>query len=85
MRYVAPPGSELARLRAEAHHAFDVHWQFYERSRTRYLARSAAYEWLAGRLRIDVSKCHFGMFDERQCRRAIQICRDEAPPPRRGR
>jgi hypothetical protein len=70
-----------------------VHWQFYDNSKQRRLARARAYRWLArklgvpesechfGMFGVPESECHFGMFGERQCRLAIQVCRSEAPPP----
>lgn len=81
LRFHADKGSPLFDLRNEAHRAFDVHWQFYDTSKQRRLARARAYRWLARKLGVPESECHFGMFGERQCREAIRVCRSEAPPP----
>jgi hypothetical protein len=69
MRWKAEPGSDLARLRIDAHRVFDALWEFGQRS------RSDAYEWLAARMNIPAGRCHFSMFDEDQCRLAIALCR----------
>lgn len=76
-RWTAPPGSELASLRMQAHRALDVHWQFQANRRG---ARAQAYAWLAERMGLSVKDCHMGMFDEEQCRQAIEVCRKGAPP-----
>lgn len=79
LRFTAERGSELARLRNEAHHAFDVHWEFYDTFRERHAARNQAYSWLARKLGISEDACHFGMFDEEMCRRALRVCRSSRP------
>lgn len=79
LRFPAEPGSELAKLRNEAHRAFDVHWEFYGTWQERNRARTEAYRWLAKQLHIPFSHCHFGMFGVEQCRRAIEICRTLRP------
>lgn len=81
LRFHADKGSDLWKLRDEAHRAFDVHWEFYDTSKQRRRARTQAYKWLARKLGIPEDECHFGMFGERQCRQAIKLCRSEAPPP----
>lgn len=79
-RFPALPGSELAQLRAEAHNALDVHWQFAgENRRARDLARALVYQWLARQLRIPVDECHIGMFGKEECRRTIELCRTKGP------
>lgn len=72
-RWRAEPGSKLAQLRAEAHRALDVHWEFGQRS------RSDAYSWLSRRLEIPKDLCHIGMFGEKECERVIEVCRSESP------
>lgn len=37
-------------------------------------SRSAAYEWLAGKMGVETEKCHIGWFDEEQCDRVIDFC-----------
>lgn len=72
-RWRAEPGSNLAKLRAEAHRALDVHWEFGQ------VSRSDAYAWLSRRLGIPKDLCHIGMFGEKECERAIALCRSESP------
>ena len=72
-RWRAEPGSRLAQLRSEAHRALDVHWEFGQRS------RSDAYAWLSRRLDVPKDLCHIGMFGEKECERAIALCRSESP------
>lgn len=40
------------------------------------MSRSKAYAWLAERMGIEVSACHFGLFDVDQCYQAAKICRE---------
>lgn len=58
------------RLKSLAHNAFDPIWQKGARS------RAEAYAWLAERLGINPDDCHIGKFDEAQCLRVMDICRD---------
>lgn len=37
---------------------------------TGYMTRRGAYRWLAARMGLPVSNCHFGYFTKRQCERA---------------
>ena len=60
------------RLRAEVHRVFDPVWKFKRFSG--HMPRVRAYEWLAAELGITVAECHVGMFDDRMCRRAIEVC-----------
>ena len=63
--------NELLRaLKIHAHCAFDKLW------RTSTMTRTQAYRWLAEQLDIPDSKCHIGMFDGEQCRRAIKACEE---------
>lgn len=65
--------AELRFWKKQAHAAFDPLWK-YGRFRG---YRNAAYAWLAERMRLPVEKTHIGMFDVAECRKAIQICRNE--------
>lgn len=47
---------------------------FYELMRERGWSRSEAYQWLGQQLRLNVNRCHWGWFDERQCERAENLC-----------
>lgn len=71
MRYTADPGSELAKLRMECHRTFDALWAFGQKS------RNDAYRDLARRMNVPDAECHFGMFNEEQCREALKILRGE--------
>lgn len=42
------------------------------------MGRSEAYSWLAGKLGLTASRCHFGLFDAETCKRASDICNDYA-------
>jgi hypothetical protein len=57
-------------LKVAAHASFDPLWKNGLKS------RSAAYAWLAKQLGIAVEDCHIGQFDEAQCRRVVEICRE---------
>lgn len=65
--------AELRYWKKAAHAAFDPLWK-YGRFRG---YRNAAYGWLADRMGLPVEKTHIGMFDVAQCKKAIQICRNE--------
>ena len=65
--------AELRYWKKAAHAAFDPLWK-YGRFRG---YRNAAYSWLADRMGLPVEKTHIGMFDVAQCKKAIQICRNE--------
>jgi hypothetical protein len=67
----AEPGSKLARLRQEAHRAFDVYWEFGG------VTRSQAYARLAAKLNMQKDQCHIGLFDEETCQRVIELCQSE--------
>lgn len=72
-RHKAEPGSRLAMLRSSCHAAFDVHWQLGG------VSRSAAYRWLADELGMIVKNAHFGMMDEAECERALELLRSYGP------
>lgn len=65
----APPGSELARARIEAHAAFDPFWK------SGRFSRGVAYEWLAVQMKLPVQLTHMVLFDVDQCRRVVEICK----------
>lgn len=67
LRWTAQPGSRLARLRMQCHNTFDLRWKYGGTS------RKAAYKWLAQEMGIAIERCHFGMFTEEQCERALAI------------
>lgn len=61
--------AELRQLRKRCHEVFDRIW------RETNLSRSDAYAWLAESLGIPQAACHIAMFDEEQCRLAIDLSR----------
>jgi len=70
--------AKLRRLKIEAHKEFDPLWSAKMRRTkcSKSEARSAAYAWLAKQLGISGPECHIGLFDESQCERVIEICRN---------
>lgn len=72
----------LRTLRQRVHKVFDPLWSNDELGSTskaaRAKVRTKAYSWLAALMNLPISNCHIGMFDEEQCLRAIQLCRNEA-------
>lgn len=50
----------------------------HHRRMTRGLRRNA-YAWLAFQLGIEFDACHFSMFDEHMCRKAIQVVQGAKP------
>ena len=69
-RTVAPPGSDLAKLRIECHKAYDPLWEFD------FMSRNEVYRRLAKAMRIPLDECHFGMFDIERCQRALALRND---------
>jgi hypothetical protein len=59
-------------LRKIGHRLFDKIWKSGEMERER------AYEWLAVELGLPRKQCHFAMFDEAMCRRAIDLLESRA-------
>lgn len=57
----------LRKLRKQCHEAFDRIWK------REGLSRSDAYAWLADSMGIPAAACHIAMFDEEQCRLAIEL------------
>ena len=47
---------------------------FHRVKEQRGFSRSLAYQWLAGKMGIEVGACHFGWFDHGECARALALC-----------
>lgn len=47
---------------------------FHRVKEQRGFSRSMAYQWLAGKMGIDVGVCHFGWFDQDECATALALC-----------
>ncbi|NUT87145.1 hypothetical protein HNO91_11975 [Pseudomonas corrugata] len=60
-----------AQLRKDRNTAKDA---FHRVKEARGFSRSLAYQWLAGKMGIEVGACHFGWFEEDDCARALAIC-----------
>jgi hypothetical protein len=58
----------LRQKKMEAHAAFDPLWE-----NKIFKSRDAAYVWLASKMNLPKEETHFGMFDEKQCEKAIRI------------
>lgn len=52
---------------------------FHEHMKKTGLSRTRAYQWLVGRMNIEVGKCHFGWFELEECAVAEQAVK-LAPP-----
>lgn len=65
---LANKGLQQARVRA--HRAFDALW------RSGVMKRSRAYRLLSRKLGIPADRCHIGMFDYEECRRAEQAIKE---------
>lgn len=64
--------NETLRLkRMETHQIFDNYW------RRRGMTRTAAYRWLAKKLRLSVEQTHIGSFEMDQCQQVIDLCRQK--------
>lgn len=72
-----PKGSlanaELRYWRKRAHAAFDPIWQIGRFCRR----RNEAYTWLGKRMGLPTRKTHIGMFDVIQCKKVIEIIKQE--------
>ncbi len=66
---------ELRWWKMEAHKAFDPKWKRKIHKIGKGKARRNAYEWLAGKLGIDVEDCHVGRFDIEMCKRVVEVCK----------
>lgn len=58
----------LRRLRMDAKNEFNPVWQQGGK-----MSRSEAYSWLAKEMGLPLSACHFGLFNEDQCRAVLEI------------
>ncbi len=63
---------ELREIRSQAHKIFDPLWS----KKTHFKNRDAAAKWLSHEMNIPLNLIHFGMFNEGQCREAIQLCKN---------
>lgn len=60
----------LRKAKQSAHAAFDPLWQ------SKKMRRSAAYKWLAEQLGLTQDQTHIGLFDQAQCMRVIEVCKE---------
>lgn len=68
--------AELRKLRQETHRIFDALWN----RQGAPLTRTAAYEWLSRAMGLPSTRSHIAMFDEGQCRKAIQAVQTRDVP-----
>ena len=73
-----PAGPKTRALRKKCHELFDPLWRqnkIYKiwPGKTRGGTRRKAYIWLAKRLKIPEKDCHIGLFDEKMCKKALNI------------
>lgn len=67
-----PLGTLAAKqLRKDRNTAKDA---FHRVKEQRGFSRSLAYQWLAGKMGIEVGACHFGWFDQEECAQALALC-----------
>ena len=62
---------ELRHWKRAAHDAFDPIWQ------SGRMKRRDAYQWLAEQMGLSPEETHIGMFDVRECKKVIELCKDE--------
>lgn len=62
---------ELRLLKKKAHDSFDPLWRYGAKN------RQQAYRWLAKEMNLSREQCHIGMFNEEQCKKVIEICREK--------
>lgn len=76
-----PANAGLRRWRRDFHAVFDPLWRRkMERDGvTQKAARSAAYQWLASEMVMDVNACHGAFFNLEQATTAYVICRKYQP------
>jgi hypothetical protein len=72
--------AELRGQRIVLHNMFDHLWKSH-RPRSRQVERNRRYKWLARKMGIKNSKCHFAMFTLDQCKEAKEIIRAINPLP----
>jgi hypothetical protein len=69
---------ELRYWKKEAHAAFDPIWQGkVNLGWGKYKARNSTYEWLAKEMKLPVEHAHIGMFDVNQCKKVVELCKNE--------
>lgn len=67
---------ELRSLRNKTHAAFDPLWIGYKYVERRRIARTKAYAWLGKCMGLRPDETHIAMFNEEQCKLAIQLCKE---------
>jgi hypothetical protein len=68
--------ARLRKAKTAAHVAFDPLWRPKPQNvRSDY--RKRAYAWLAKAMGLSPAECHIGMFDEAQCARVVELCREK--------
>ncbi len=60
---------ELREWKKTTHSAFDPLWRD-----SKTMKRSEAYAWLSEAMDIPPEQCHIGMFNVKQCKRAVTAC-----------
>jgi len=63
---------ELREFKMRGHRVFDPLWKGNYKY---FSSRPKAYKWLSKKMKIDIDKTHFGMFDINQCEEAIHYCK----------
>ncbi len=68
--------AELREWRRRVHKVFDALWRrkMQHDGCSKSQARKAGYKWLAEQLGIQPKNCHIGMFDEKTCAKALDVC-----------
>ena len=74
--------SELRRWKQTAHSYFDPLWRMKmaKAGISKSKARDLANQWLADQMKIDVKKCHIGMFSIEECKRLVEVCEPFVKP-----
>lgn len=68
--------AELRGLKKQAHSHFDPLWKRKaKRTGDESRARTEAYHWLSREMGTPIDETHIGMFDEKQCKRVIELCK----------
>ena len=65
-----PGDHETKKMRIKAHDIFESLWK----TKSTFLTKGEAYNWLAGRMGIANIDCHIGRFDKEQCEKVIKLC-----------
>lgn len=60
-------------FRRLAHYSFDKLWEKLSKTRF-FIDRYGAYQWLAVKMGMEVSKCHIGMMNIEDCKKVIEFC-----------